>query len=650
MRRRRRRERAVAEPEQEAAETIVGSAKHSTGTAQIRAQGVITVSVTSHRGLQGEQPSPSGELTTGEVITGAEVSLCLVEHRRETRPRDIWAFERGPGADERQQESTVVIANDEELHCLLPSLDLQAITGARVSRWLLTAVTPELFRDLERVLGAPLPEGVRLVPPEFFTNAPATPGARPPAALVSPNPFAGSQQLVAFASGPPAIGATQALLRAGEASARERFWPLDEQGRPRYVQKVDGRHVQGELHYQIIVPGAPQRSEDAVAQAELAEALLRDIGRDTVWLHMCLLVYAAHGDPGERAAIPRQVVYRVLNLDGRTDLTRREKDQRCLEEISRLQSLGVSIMRLYWRGRDMAQELNWHRRTGPLWFLTVDEFGQAFFEPDKRDGQRLTKRWQDWQLLARPGEWESVFLDRESLRQFGYLPKTLFTDVDRQRAPLAVDLAIQLAFKHRIAPEPIVWLSLKEIIEFGGGVAVPETGSGRRTVRTKVFNAIDEMRVLGWHVDYSRLPAWLRPDLDADRADGLAREGSDGSEAAVSRGPHNGWAQAIDAEAGFIAPEVVATVHQHLAPPSTGGRRRKRPATPLPVERVAEVAPTLAPAELRALRLGLGFTQQQLAQHLGLSRVAVTLMEQGQRAIRPDTAARAVALRPVAGL
>ena len=50
---------------------------------------------------------------------------------------------------------------------------------------------------------------------------------------------------------------------------------------------------------------APSSSEDfALAQKELAHAILKDMGPDTAWLHMALLAYAAQTTKGEMFFIP----------------------------------------------------------------------------------------------------------------------------------------------------------------------------------------------------------------------------------------------------------------------------------------------------------------------------------------------------------
>jgi len=424
---------------------------------------------------------------------------------------------------------------------------------------------------------------------------------RPPPA--SPDPF--SDELTYISTAAPGLGAFRAIFQAPKG------WPDDESGNPRFVHRVDGSKLKGAFSYHIM---APSSSEDfALAQKELAHAILKDMGPDTAWLHMALLAYAAQTTKGEMFFIPRQTVYRVLGLDKRTDLTRNAKDERCFEEISRLMSLGLAITFLQLDGR----QLDFNRGIGRLWDVGWKEYGQAYLTPEKVG--RWTMRFHEWQLQGRPGVlWADPFLYGEPMRQIGVMACDMIDTIDRRKAPWGAGLAVQLVFQARFSPGEVVRIRNRDIIEFVGGDTQPEDRRLRHETRVQVMDAIFEQERWGWRVDFSEWPEALRPDLAANRADAMLD--GDGSEAAASRWPEGYWESFINATTRF-------------APPAPMLEANLKATKQLPIPKKSKRKPITA-SEFKEARQHLGWTQKEVAQYLGVSQQFISCMENGRREIR----------------
>ncbi len=422
----------------------------------------------------------------------------------------------------------------------------------------------------------------------------------PPA---SPNPFA--DELTYISTAAPGLGAVLAIFQAPKG------WHDDESGNPRFVHRVDGAKLKGAFSYHIMVPGSSQ--DFALAQKELAHAILQDMGPDTAWLHMALLAYAAQTTKGEKFIIPRQIVYRVLGLDKRTDLTRSEKDARCFAEISRLMSLGLAITFLQLDGR----QLDFNRRIGHLWDIGWYEYGQRYLTPEQVG--EWTISYAEWQLQGRPGAlWADPFLYGEPMRQIGVMAGGMIGTIDRRKAPLSAGLAVQLVFQSRFSPGEVVRIRNRDIIEFVGGDTHPEDRRLRHGARVQVMDAIFEQERWGWRVDFSEWPEDLRPDLAANQADDMLT--GDGSEAAAGRWPEGYWEPFINAATRFVTPAPMLEANLKATKQLPAPRKNKRK--------------TVTASEFKEARQRLGWTQKEAAQYLGVSQQLISYMENGRREIK----------------
>jgi DNA-binding transcriptional regulator YiaG len=423
----------------------------------------------------------------------------------------------------------------------------------------------------------------------------------------SPDPFAAP--IVPFASNPVAYGVTKAFFQAPAG------WPEDESGLPRYLHKVEGKMLKGMFSYHITLASDASGESLILAQKDVAREMLQKMGPDTAWLHMLLLAYGAQTYKGDKFVIPREAVYRVLGLDKRTDLTRNEKDARCFEEITRIKSIGIQIVRLKLAGKDVA----FKRGIGVLWDIVWEDTGQLKLIKETAGAWEL--KGEDWQLIGRPGlVWGEVFLYGDKLRQFGHMACNMLDRIDRRRAPLSAGLAVQLVFENRFTPGEVVRIRNRDIIEFAGRNLNPADRREQHELKTQVLDAIAEQERWGWVIDYSGWPDDLRPDLAATRADSMID--GDGSEAAPKALPRGYWERFIDASTCFTTP----------APLLEANLKAKQLPAPAP-----RTHPTPYTAiDLKETRSKLKWTQKETAAYLGVSQQMLSYMENGKREIKPE--------------
>lgn len=454
----------------------------------------------------------------------------------------------------------------------------------------------------------------------------------------SPSPFR-QNGLAPFASASPAYGAAKAIFAA------RRGWPTDEEGRPRYVYDIDGDKLKGRIIYHIILPWDPTEGEITIAHKELAWSILKSMGPDTAWLHMLLLAYAVdparRDDRTKKFVIPREEIYRCLGLDKRSDLSRREKDQRALEEIKKLRHLGLQIAQMQWAGigtirkKGQTKEVplfNWDNRIVPLWEIYPREFGQSYIDWDE-DGRAVT-RWTDWQLIGSEGPWGDIFLHGDkSLRQFGYVARDMLEKVDRYHCPWGAALAVMLTFQARFNPFGPIEVTNREIIEFAGGEVYPTDFRKRYDIKQQVLNAIEEQQKWGLEPDYSQWPEYLRPGGDADKADNLEEAPWDACP--EQRLPAGYWddflrcvtifrpAGGSEAEAMVQANRQVKHLPEEAAP-------HMLPEPEKPQKKA------WTGSDIKELREKLGLTQKQLASYLGVSPMLISHFETGRRKPSPQ--------------
>lgn len=445
--------------------------------------------------------------------------------------------------------------------------------------------------------------------------------------------------LAPYASGFPAYGAAEAMFAA------RRGWPVDDEGLPRYIMNIDGNQLKGRVIYHIILPWDATEEEVTIAHKELAWNILKSMGPDTAWLHMLLLAYAVdptrRDDRTKKFVIPRKEIYHCLGLDKRSDLTRKEKDYRALEEIKKLRHLGLQIVHLQWAGKKTIRKkgkskevdlFNWDKRLVPLWEIWPREFGQSYVDWDE-NGKPVT-RYEDWQLIGSEGPWGDVFLHGEdSLRQFGYMARDMLEKVDRYHCPWGAALAVKLTFISRFNPGGTPKVSNREIIIFAGGEEYPTDRKMRHSAKQQVMNAIEEQRKWGWEPDYSLWPEYLRPGGDADKADNLEEAPWDACPA--QRLPAGYWDDFLQCVTIFrptrgSQAEAMVQANQQV--------KHLPEAATLPILPEPEKPKKKAwiGSDIKELRKKLRLTQKQLAAYLKVSPMLISHFETGRRKPSPQ--------------
>ena len=423
------------------------------------------------------------------------------------------------------------------------------------------------------------------------------------------------------ATGFPAAGLANALLAAGKGGKDGWILPNDSDC-PQYVHQSYGDYFDGKMLYYIIQPKADDENMPSMVQKELALEILKSMGSDTVWLHMLLLAYAARSEivNGGSSVINKETIWEILDLnrkytisDGvRRSLTNYEKNEKAFAEIKKLKSIGLQMAQVIFKSvqRKKGQTITKFEfdRTGdvsPFWDLNIHFFGQGENIQIDATGVSKTKIvYEDWQLVSRTGQWGNIFLYGEPKRHFGYLPIETLTKIDRNRSPWSASLAINLIFKIKMADTwgAPVYMKNSEIISRAGGNLVPIDKETIRIQRDKAMKAINEQRNWGCIANFDEWPDYLKPtkyrDLDViDNADGSAA-------CPACRMPRNYWDQFLNCKTRFdISAGMKSAYSQNEK--SLLPKKQK----------------TWKGDEIRELRSKLKFTQQQLAQAIGISQL-----------------------------
>ena len=279
-----------------------------------------------------------------------------------------------------------------------------------------------------------------------------TAGDAPEIPEMSRDPFRGKDisqggkgRVAALLAGPFARVATNALMDAeGGASdnvdiERGGAWGFDMLGRVTRVEAL-GNPYEGKAIFTI----QGQNTSPAAMDAQLGQALLKEVGMDVVWVHLLLLAHASDtGRRGERSPmhIPRGRVERALGLSrdrshGRSVAERYGKARKVIRALSRVFVKFQNVKRhgnqLFYSG-DSTES--------PLWNLSLPEYGQVSMFDDSGS-------W-GWHLVAQEGLWAEKFLHDNQSPQWTWLPVEFFDTINRTRKGYAQRLAPYLLFLHR---------------------------------------------------------------------------------------------------------------------------------------------------------------------------------------------------------
>ena len=410
---------------------------------------------------------------------------------------------------------------------------------------------------------------------------------------LTPAPMPGRDGLIPFASGAPVMEGMKALRKARNG------WPsTDSQGNPTFVfQKNRPWDVRGQFN--IIVP----RDDYAfrAAEAELAQKILHSFGHRTVRLHLACAAYTA--DPsteaGKYITVPGKRIRDLLGLSRpqRSDLTRRERDALCREEVERLASVGVQLTILSNIQDDGWADFERLRRLQPVWDLQVHEHGQMHVTADG------STRGEEWQLLIRPTAWAQLYVYNDEGRQFGYFSKALLKNID-WRHPEAGDLALALLRFCRYQSGRPKDLTVRAMLNICN-LEAPSGKRERNRNRHKLENAILQQQAWGWKMRWTRWPEEYRPACE-DR----------------SRMPKGYWETWQDWKVEFIPPEDLSRANNVRGVASTTRPKLKRKKGWAP-ERVRSL--------VQHTQDQMNWTQSAVADELGVSSSYLSKWKSGAR-------------------
>ena len=411
-------------------------------------------------------------------------------------------------------------------------------------------------------------------------------GGRPETPEMARDPFQGNAgKIAAIPSGPFAMSATRALIRARETPAPtyNGAWGTDSSGHPVYVQAL-GDPYDGKAIYTVRGIGD---AKPADMDAGLGWAMLKKIDPDAVWTHLLLLAHAADpGRRGERSVIrvPRHRIERALGLNRSKAHTAAEKYQKTRKTINALGSIFVRFQNVRRHGDQL--RFSGGSTPSPLWNLSLETYGQV----DMFDGGGRA----NWHLEATEGLWADKFLHKNDSPQWTWLPVEWFDKIDRRRSDWAQRLAAYLLFLFRADAKSghRVDLTAETMLEICNVDLTRERASSQRTgLKNKLLGALETLSdVYGIGVDAR--------DVD------------------VKYIPWEDWKGRV---AYFDPPEVIEGNLFQSKNPKT--RRRK----------LMEPGGTWTSSQIRVLRERLGMTQEELGGKLGVGRSYICKLENQTR-------------------
>ena len=490
------------------------------------------------------------------------------------------------------------------------------------------------------------------------------PPSEVPMNKISRPPLSDPTGFTKFATNHSLHGAAKAILSP-------ELWEPDEAGRPRYVYRTK----KGTSTFHILFPRIPGANPE-VANAELGQEILKGFGIDTAALHVLCSAYAMgeelRNDPNAFFAIPGKEIERVLGLSERKAnrngewqrLTPFEQREAALAELRRLFSLGAELVEYYPAGKKTKQKdgtyrqnIRFEKSLSHLWHWRVREYGaaSAVFDEhgeaikDAKGEPRML--YADWHIEVNPGTWAEVFLHGQTnLRQYGYVAKTLLTEIDRRKGKLPFQLGLTLFLKSRLEQWDTLKVSVRAMLDMIP--ANPTTKADRYTTFNQVVDACHEQDRWGFRADFSSWPESFR----------LKAEGPDSADTPASL-PRNYWETFECLSVPFTPSAQLPRTHirQLTEVDTTRARARNREEPKAAIQeaeakvRVIPQQEKNAPAErstppqprkkgnkgrwngsaVKELRAALGLTQTELAALLGKSRPLVGLIEQGRRTLSP---------------
>jgi DNA-binding XRE family transcriptional regulator len=396
-------------------------------------------------------------------------------------------------------------------------------------------------------------------------------------------------------------------------------WQPDSDGKLAYTSNF--KDDRGRLIFWVTDHPEEQYPEALAGEAALAVIETFDIR--AACMH---LIYAAHVTTLERPweeefVLDDTHIASYLGLDKRKDLTKENR----LKLIERIAEQPAQILTfLHWPQQGNIE--SFYVEKSRLWEVAIGYHGQRdIFDQIQCTG--LTIR-------CRAGMWAKYFLNKrgadegKAFYQYGVLSKTLLQTITRvwQHSEGAARMLAWLSFKMRVSNNSV--MLTPTLMEVAYGQAKLYAAQHDRDLRSELVSTWDnDLRVLceaGFKIEFDPVsyPAEIQPDW---------YEGGRGSK----KRPRGFW-------------DILCNSRLHIHPPAEIAdgiaklHRRKAAidvtAQPTQRRQIQRNVSVLTGSIVKAAREAKGWTQAELGEQIGRTKMWVSLIERDQRSIKPEDA------------
>jgi DNA-binding XRE family transcriptional regulator len=403
-------------------------------------------------------------------------------------------------------------------------------------------------------------------------------------------------------------------------------WEADSDGKLSYTSKF--KDDKGSLIFWVTDEPDEQYPEALAGEAALAVIETFDIR--AACMH---LIYAAHVTTLERPweeefVIDDRQIASYLGLDKRKDLSR-EQRLKLIEHISEQPAQILTF--LHWPKQGNIE--SFYVEKSRLWEIAIGYHGQHDLF-GKAECTGLTIR-------CRAGMWAKYFLNRRGAEegnafyQYGVLSKTLLQTITRvwQHSEGAARMLAWLSFKMRVSTHNIMLTTTLMDVAYGHDRV--ECAHHDRTVRSELASTWDnDLRILseaGFVIEFdaNTYPSDIQPDW---------KEGGRGSQ----KRPRGFWEMLSNSRLYIHPPQEIADGIAKL-------HRRKQTNLESSSTRPSSTPrrkPTVAVSGsmIKTAREAKGWTQEELGQQLGRTKMWVSLLEREKRSLKPEDATQIQAL------
>ncbi len=392
-------------------------------------------------------------------------------------------------------------------------------------------------------------------------------------------------------------------------------WISDPDGKLCYTKDIG--NGQGAVHFWVT-----ENLEDEYPSTLAGAAALAVVDTFDIRAACMHLIYAAHAIQLERPweqelVIDDRQIEAYLGLKKRTDKNRQEK-LALIEEIARQPCKITTFISWPTQGRVKGFTVE----EGRLWHLLGTRY---HYQKDLLGNKELV----GITFIVRAGLWAKYFLNEEGRRhksahyQVGNLSKNVLENVMSlwQHREGAARLMVWLLFKtqfDRRCP-----LKVQALMEVAYGAEKIELARYNSELRKKLANTWDEdllaLHDRGWRLQFD--PDTYPPEIQPV---GFGREN-------LQR-PRGFFEQLLDA-ALWIMPEPGVLNES----PRVEDSPMATTPPPMPLPSTASPGLMLTGAEIKALRMAKGWSQRKLASLSGISQGLISLIENEERAVTPET-------------